>query len=101
MRQRHPAKAESRLVYANTGAKVARVVYSPLHEARTYVKKYQGHDTPEIAVGLADTGIPSPVRFSRIRKRVRQFVNYLNHVQAGAPVKFKVAAEAFEKISWL
>ncbi len=100
-RQRHPAKMESRLVYANTGAKVARVVYTLLHDTKPYSLKAQEPVVSEMPADAAG-GIASPAfKFHDIRKHARQFVNYLNRVKAEAPVKFKVVAEAFEKISWI
>ncbi len=100
-RQRHPSKQENRLVYANTGAKVARVVYLLLHDAKSYVMKYQGSPAQEIPAGFAQEIVSSAFQFREIRKRTRQFVNYLNRVKAEAPAKFKVVAEAFEKITWM
>jgi len=100
-RQRHPSKQENRLVYANTGAKGARVVYLLLHDAKSYVMKTRGTPAREIPEGFLPEIVSSAFQFRELRKRTRQFVNYLNRVKAEAPAKFKTVAEAFEKISWM
>lgn len=102
-RQRHPSKLQNKLVWANTGAKVARVVFALLRTSRSYDPSYSANHED-----LASAGNPEeqcqekPAKFSLrdLRNRTRQFVKYLNRFQADAPAKFQAVAEAFEKISW-
>lgn len=97
--QRRPNKAQRKLVWAITGAKVARVVFAILRAGRPYVA-CMGEGTTGKSVEGSGTTPSDSFSLRDLRKHARHFVNFLNRAAAEAPEKFKVVAKAFEKITW-
>ncbi len=98
-RKRHPSKSESKLVWAKTGAKVARVVFAILRTGHSYGAFRAGTEQLQ---HLKGTGTPSTRKPSLrdLHKQARRFVNFLNRFQADAPAKYQAVADAFQKITW-
>ena len=99
-RQRHPSKLATKLVWANTGAKVARVVFAILRTCRPYQACHTSN--AQLSAGSKDQveAVPAPFSLRDLRRRSKQFVNYINRFQADAPAKFRAVADAFGKITW-
>jgi hypothetical protein len=95
--QKHPSKMQKKLVWASVGAKVARVVFAILNTNQHYEACPNKSSDPS-ELPQAKSTMSSSIR--ELRKRSRQFVNYLNRFQAEAPEKFNAVAEAFGKITW-
>ncbi len=98
--QRRPGKAQRKLVWAITGAKVARVVFAILRTNRPYLDH---HDASRYQHGAVTPRDQKQGNFSLrdLRKHARHFVNFLNRAAADAPEKFQAVAKAFERISWV
>ncbi len=99
-RKRHPAKGESKLVWAKIGAKVARVVFAILRAGHPYGAFRAGITEQAQRSGETTTAIPSKPSLRDLHKQARRFVNFLNRFQADAPAKYQAVADAFQKITW-
>ncbi len=99
-RARHPAKRDSKLVWVNTGAKVARIVYAILRTSRPYEACHQSNNQIAASGDTPTKAFSVRISLRDLRRRAKQFVRYLNRFRAEAPAKFQAVAEAFEKIAW-
>jgi len=98
--QKHPSKMQKKLVWASVGAKVARVVFALLHTNQLYEASPNKDAILSDSTDLPQAKSTMASSIRELRKRSRQFVNYLNRFQAEAPEKFNAVAEAFGKITW-
>ncbi len=98
--QRRPGKTQRKLVWAITGAKVARIVFTLLRTSRPYTACNSAGDPDQRATDVPVGQKSDSFSLRDLRKHARHFVNFLNRAAADAPAKFQVVAKAFEKISW-
>ncbi len=100
-RDRHPAKSDSKLVWVNTGAKVARIIYAILRTSRPYVACFAADGEPTKRGKLPRKTTSACKSLRDLRRHAKAFVRYLNNFRADAPEKFQAVAEAFQKIAWV